>query len=369
MRILNVMGDAYYPQMSGGTQACLHELMTSLRAAGYTPLLLAGLWGGKLEFRSRVAMRLTRRPWVSHRWEGYEVYRKWHPWEDVDEMTGILKPDVVLIQGTAKAVGIADAFSKRGLPVSMYLHEVDFERLGGDPRSLSGVKFIANSEFTQKRMQDIYGLESFVLPPIFFDAERYSVETTRRNVTFINPVPMKGVELAYRIAELCPEIPFHFVQSWTLSREEFAAINERLASLPNVRFSRTVYDMRQIYGEAKIMLVPSQVDEAWGRVVSEAQCSGIPALFSLRGGLPEAAGDGGIGLAWDAPVEQWVEALRSLWHDEALYAANSAAARAMGEKITRERPMRLHRLIEFIGGKAGAVHTAAENVYAAAGKR
>ncbi len=347
MKILNVMGDAYYPQMTGGTQACLHELMIALRDIGHTPQLVAGLWGGKLELRSRLEMRLRGRPWVRHRWHDYHLYRKWHPWEHVDEFVQLLQPDLVLVQGTAKAVRIADAYSKHGLPVSMYLHEVDFTRLGGDPTSLSGVKFIANSEFTQRRVKEIYGLESYVLPPIFFDAERYTVASSRENVTFINPVPMKGVALAYRIAALCPQIPFHFVQSWTLSDDELSAIAERLKTLPNVRFSRSVYDMRTIYGQAKIMLVPSQVDEAWGRVVSEAQCSGIPSLYSRAGGLPEAGGEGGICLERDAPAEEWAAALRSLWTDADLYAAKSQAALENGHRITGERNLRLKKLIAF----------------------
>ncbi len=355
MRILNVMGDAYYPQMSGGTQACLHELMISLEALGHTPLLLVGLWGGKLETRSRISMRLRGLPYVQHRWESYDVFRKWNAWEDVEMMTGILKPDAVIVQGTAKAVKIADAFSRQGIPVSMYIHEVDFDRLGGDPRSLSGVKFIANSNFTRQRVMDVYGLDSFVLPPIFFDAERYAVETSRQNVTFINPVPMKGVEIAYRVAALCPEIPFHIVQSWTLNANEFAAIRARLADLPNARFSPTVYDVRQIYEQAKIMLVPSQVDESWGRVVSEAQCSGIPAVHSLSGGLPEAVGDGGICLERTAPAEQWADAVRSLWHNDELYRAKSNAAWAMGEKIVRERGERVNQLLSFVTTPSNSV--------------
>ena len=358
MRILNVMGDAYYPQMTGGTQACLHELMISLRDIDHTPLLVAGLWGGKLEWRSRLEMRLSGRPWVRHRWHDYHLYRKWHAWEHVDEFMQLLQPDLVLVQGTAKAVRIADAYSRHGIPVSMYLHEVDFTRLGGDPRTLSGVKFIANSDFTKGRVKEIYGLDSYVLPPIFFDAERYTVTSSRENVTFINPVPMKGVELAYEIAALCPEIPFHFVQSWTLSDAELAAIAERLKLLPNVRFSRSVYDMRQIYGKAKIMLVPSQVDEAWGRVVSKSQCSGIPSLYSRRGGLPEAAGEGGICLEHDAPAKEWAEALRSLWTNEAVYAEKSEAALQNGNRITGERNLRLRKLIDFAAGPETAMRHA-----------
>src|SRR5262249_21620774 len=54
-------------------------------------------------------------------------------------------------------------------------------------------------------------------------------------------------------------------------------------------------DMRTVYCDTRILLVPSQwEDETWGRVVSEAQLSGIPVITSDRGGLPESVGPGGI---------------------------------------------------------------------------
>ena len=81
MRILNVTGEAFYPQAYGGVQVCLNEIMLAQQKMGHNPTLLAALWGGKLESRSRIAMRLTRLPWVKHGWESFDVYRKWFPWE------------------------------------------------------------------------------------------------------------------------------------------------------------------------------------------------------------------------------------------------------------------------------------------------
>jgi glycosyltransferase involved in cell wall biosynthesis len=75
------------------------------------------------------------------------------------------------------------------------------------------------------------------------------------------------------------------------------------------------------------LLVPSQwEDETWGRVVTEAQFSGIPVVTSDRGGLPESVGPGGIVLPYDAPATAWAEVLTALWSDEARYAPLSQAA-------------------------------------------
>ena len=117
--------------------------------------------------------------------------------------------------------------------------------------------------------------------------------------------------------------------------------------LPNVRFSRLVSDVRQIYKDAKIVLVPSQVDEAWGRVVSEAQCSGIPAVYWRSGGLPEAAGDAGICLEKTAPAGEWVNAINELWTNTETFNRLSATARATAEKFSMEKSKRLSELLSF----------------------
>ncbi len=64
--------------------------------------------------------------------------------------------------------------------------------------------------------------------------------------------------------------------------------------------------MKQVYRSAKLILMPSMWEEAWGRVATEAQFSGIPVIASNRGGLPESVGPGGVLLDPDGPLEPWV---------------------------------------------------------------
>jgi glycosyltransferase involved in cell wall biosynthesis len=81
-----------------------------------------------------------------------------------------------------------------------------------------------------------------------------------------------------------------------------------------------------VYGRTKILLVPSLWEEAYGRVATEAQLSGIPVITSNRGGLPEAVGTGGITLDPEGPLEAWVVATRKLWEEESYYAEMSRSA-------------------------------------------
>jgi glycosyltransferase involved in cell wall biosynthesis len=67
-------------------------------------------------------------------------------------------------------------------------------------------------------------------------------------------------------------------------------------------------------------LVPSRWKESWGRVVSEAQISGIPVLASDHGGLPESVGEGGFLLPPDE-VDAWSACLKKVTTDKAMWSA------------------------------------------------
>ena len=170
-----------------------------------------------------------------------------------------------------------------------------------------------------------------MIPPTINPAF-YSTPTTGEFVTMINPYNEKGFELAVQIARECNEIPFLFVESWMLNDEHRAEIERTLAPLGNATLESRTSDMKTVYGRTRILLAPSKWEEAWGRVASEAHCSGIPVVGSRRGGLPEAIGDGGLVLDYDAPLADWVAAVRRLWSDKVEYERASSAARLFSER-------------------------------------
>ena len=52
------------------------------------------------------------------------------------------------------------------------------------------------------------------------------------------------------------------------------------------------------YGAADVVVVPSQYEEGYGRVILEALSCGTPVLCSNKGGIPEAV-DGSVGILID----------------------------------------------------------------------
>ncbi|MER8370797.1 glycosyltransferase [Mesorhizobium sp. M0306] len=331
MKVLFAGGNGYTPQFSGGVQSSTHHLVEQLREHGHDASVLAALFGdGMFGFKARAKMKLLRQRAVIDSYPGYPVVRAWFPWEAARFAVERLDPDVAVVQ-CHKSVPIGKALQALGVPLVVYLRNVEFHELAGDLRELHSALYIANSEFTARTYKEKFGIDSTVIPPTI-NPGLYSTPTTGEFVTLINPYNEKGFELAVRIAGQCPEIPFLFVESWKLDDDHRAQIERIIAPLRNVRLESRTSDMKTVYGRTKILLAPSKWEEAWGRVASEAHCSGIPVVGSRRGGLPEAIGAGGVVLDYDAPVDDWVAAVRRLWSDKAEYDRLSAAAQLFSER-------------------------------------
>jgi glycosyltransferase involved in cell wall biosynthesis len=320
-----VSGNPHLPQVIGGVEVNTHELAGELIRRGNRVWVVAKLSlrnGSGLWRAARTGV--LRRNFSVDRELGYPVFRSRRPWQLTNEVP---RPAVAVVQNGAM-LDYAAAFARVGVPSVAYLHGLGFEGWdkAGPSVSLPFRGYIANSRFTAERFRHRYGLDTVVIPPLF-RRERYVTQAGGPMVTFINPVPVKGTELALDIAERCPDIPFCFVRAWPLGVREAARLRRRLRRLGNIQLRDRTADMRSVYRDTRILLVPSQwEDETWGRVASEAQFSGIPVVASNRGGLPEAVGPGGIILGYDQPATVWADALRELWSDARRYSELSEAA-------------------------------------------
>lgn len=230
----------------------------------------------------------------------------------------------------ARHAGIVRAL---GMPALVYLQQDQAPAVGdsggaGASRAPDdGLVYLAVSQFLADRFRRERGIECAELPPpIEFD--RYRVQSTRESVLAVGTNRVKGFDVVVKIARQCPSISFEVFRSWGLREHRVAP---RYRSLHNLSVHGPVSDMRDALGRARVVLVPSR-REAWGRIVSEAQMNGIPALASTAGGLPENVGEGGILLSPRSPPRDWSNALRGLWHDPTQYARLCEAASAMARR-------------------------------------
>ncbi|CAK0749064.1 hypothetical protein WCLP8_190001 [uncultured Gammaproteobacteria bacterium] len=89
-------------------------------------------------------------------------------------------------------------------------------------------------------------------------------------------------------------------------------------------------DPARLYGGVRLMLVPSQVAEAYGRVAIEALGHGVPVLASGVGGLPENAAESSWLVEDYRSPAAWCAAFGAAW-------GRSPAAREAAYGFAQER--------------------------------
>jgi glycosyltransferase involved in cell wall biosynthesis len=312
MRILFCQSVPYIPQDQGGALSNTHALCRRLRSLGCEAEVLAKDSGG---IPSLIG-RLGRNVGTSYGFD-YRVRRERDPLAAARKICRAEPPDLAVVQ-LGRVSELCEIFLQASVPTICFIHDVfslPVREIGGGSRQL---QYAACSQFVAGRIRERLACEAIVIP-VLIEPEFYQTSTERRVVTFVNPIPRKGLEVVFSLAAYRPDIPFEFVESWRLRGRVATYLGQRVAHHGNIRFTTRTSDMRPIYARSRIVISPSLGDEAWGRVVSEAQINAIPALASNSGGLPEAVGPGGIIVDRYAPMPQWLSALGTLWDNHAEY--------------------------------------------------
>ena len=333
MRILLLIDGPYLPHSVGGAErtaeALCHALLDAGHAAAVLPLLPAprpGFLTGRPD--ARLA---PRHPLLSLTGGAADLARCLAAW----------RPDRLLLVATRN-----DQFQRvleaapSGVAAAAYLmSDLPPEAALGR----ASVRF-AVSDWLATRCRAAGLADVEVLSPLVPPA-RYAVRSTRRVATVAGMTLLKGIDRVLALAAALPEVPFRVYRTWG---SEPANLSRRARRLANLDLLPPEPDFRRALAESRVVLAPSR-QETWGRVVAEAQVSGIPALASAVGGLPECVGDGGCLLPGPAPVEAWAALLRRCWQDEAFYAGLAAGALAMAERPERQPAAAVARLLEGLG--------------------
>lgn len=169
-----------------------------------------------------------------------------------------------------------------------------------------------------------YKAPSYILHPPC-DWRFYDVSATAKPeyITLINLNLNKGGEQFYKIAEAMPDRKFLGV---TGSYDE-----QVIKTLPNVTIVGKMVDIRPVYEQTRILLMPSEY-ESWGRTATEAMCSGIPVLATPTFGLKENIGEKGIFIEDRDNIDEWVYQIERL-DDEAEYKTASDYAKERSREL------------------------------------
>lgn len=200
---------------------------------------------------------------------------------------------------------------------------------------------------------------SFVLPPVV-DRDLYDVPletvSSRNMITLINCNENKGGKIVHELAKRMPE--YDFLEVIGAYGEQFVgcekgvtpwlnwenkAVISGLGELPNLKVTAHMPDLRTIYAQTRILLMPS-IYESWGRVATEAMCSGIPVICTKTPGLCENVGESGIFVDDRNDLNSWVMAIKRL---DGKKEYDEASARAKKKSYEHNGKEKLEKFGEF----------------------
>ena len=329
-RLLYVTRKSFYPEASGGAQLSTLEILNRLVERGWDVEVCAGLFVPWSRFYFRGVTRSLRGGKVPGLavcdetlgfpcWRRIKVQRipvistidRWLAAKFLKKRLAAFKPDVVLgdtgancplLRG-ALASGYRCVYLARNMPTI------------GTPSILPrNLHLLGNSKYTAGILEAISMASVDVVRPMVTHAKYRCKQRDPKFVTFVNPIPHKGLDVAVKIAREMPETRFLFVKGrWAvMSPRKVEAFIKPARMLENIEIWDYREDMREVYAVTKTLLMPWQFIEAFGRVIVEAQINGIPIVAARSGGIPKTVGLGGIIIDPKDDVEAYVAALQNL---------------------------------------------------------
>ena len=278
-----------------------------------------------------------------------------------DQVLARFRPQVLLTYGGHPAnLALMAQARRRGVAVVFYLHNFAYDSRGAFVDT-AGV--LVPTDFCRRFYARRIGLECTTIPYPYYPPRVVAPDPAPRYLTFVNPVPAKGVTVFARIAaELDrrrPDIPLLVVEARGKA-DGLADAGLDLSGLSNLHRMANTTDPRDFYRVSRAVLMPSLWLENGGLVAREAMANGLPVLASDRGGLPETLGEAGFVFTVPArctptsgavptarEVAPWIATVERLWDDPAWEAKQRAQARAAAERWAPERLA--VRYLEFFG--------------------
>lgn len=166
-----------------------------------------------------------------------------------------------------------------------------------------GKKVIAPSMAIARHMIDDFGVahERVRFIPRSVDLERftyvpYGKKRSRAefNIAIIGRItPLKGhtyfLKAMAKVARSCPEVRIWIVGDASVTRlaykEELQLLTRRLGLADQTQFLGTQRDIPGILANLDLVVLPTVTHEAFGRVLVEAQASGVPVIGTKVGGI------------------------------------------------------------------------------------
>jgi glycosyltransferase involved in cell wall biosynthesis len=208
---------------------------------------------------------------------------------------------------------------------------------------MSADRVLVCSKHLENKIAKSHGVDCEVVYPAFEPAKvllKNFLPDSGGFITGICGFPHKGIEIFH---ELCRRF----------ERERFLLIGNlvpewqaKFQQCTNVTIGPSA-PIKKVLAQSKIVLVPSQWEEPFGRIAVEAMVNGIPTLASFTGGLKEIVGRSALGVRDFRSADAWENKLRQLLNSDVAYAKNAVLGPKLGARFLGDDSGRkLHALIQ-----------------------
>ena len=186
---------------------------------------------------------------------------------------------------------------------------------------------VYNSKWLKEELA--YKFDNFTLtPPIDFGYFNTNTDSWENDfITLINLNENKGGKIFEQIARALPNKKFLAVKG---SYDE-----QCIPLLENVTIMNNTSDIREVYKQTKILLMPSKY-ESWGMTATEAMCYGIPVICTETPGLKENCDKAGIYIKNRDDIKEWVNAVCRLDEEKSYKSASRKAIAKAKEQSSND---------------------------------
>lgn len=259
-------------------------------------------------------------------------------------------PDFILFFGSNELIPVLKMGKSCGAELIFYAGTASYQEERKPLFELAD-KLIAPSKYIANHYFNAFGKQAIQIPTaVRFEQEKPDTETlhARRKlgtITLVNPSPDKGGHFFFSIAQQFSNQSRLFLCIESRSTRQFWLNNGiNVDAITNIIWAPWQIDIRFMLRQSAILLMPSLINEAAGKVIAEAMTLGVPCIGFDIGGIKEQVGQGGLVIPFDdrlaaspktglyssrceeEPVRQWVSEIKGLLENEQLYKEISTAA-------------------------------------------
>ncbi len=98
--------------------------------------------------------------------------------------------------------------------------------------------------------------------------------------------------------------------------------------------------VEDVFSNCDVHVLTVESTGSWGRVINEAGLFGVPSVTIDIGSQPEAVGDGGIVVAKDGSLDDWVSAIKDTYENREEYGMK---AKAHADVVDHRRSIAMFR--------------------------